>query len=266
MEKPVVHFGVIPRYNPMVMYRNYQPIMDYLSEHTPFRFELKLSRSYADAIRMLREGQTQVASLGDVTFAEAFREFGVIPLVKPLNNLGEAFYQSIIIVRQDSPIQTLEDLKGHTFAFGNIHSTSGNLIPRHYLFRRGISLFDLESFENLDTHDKVVKAVLKGKVAAGAVKDVVAYQYQFHGLRFLANIGPIPSVPIVVRHDTPPAVVEALRTALLAINRKSPEQIKEMRGWDPEFRNGFTEAQTSDYRIIFEMLDSIDEGCGARCH
>ena len=30
--KPVVYLGVIPRYNPMVMYRNYQPIMDYLTD------------------------------------------------------------------------------------------------------------------------------------------------------------------------------------------------------------------------------------------
>ncbi|MGK2907805.1 MAG: hypothetical protein ACSLFH_15895 [Desulfuromonadales bacterium] len=24
-DKPIVYFGIIPRYNPMVMYRNYQP-------------------------------------------------------------------------------------------------------------------------------------------------------------------------------------------------------------------------------------------------
>lgn len=66
-DKPVVQFGIIPRYNPMVMYRNYQPPMDYLSAHTPYRFELKLSRNYPDAVRMLRTGETQVASLGDLS-------------------------------------------------------------------------------------------------------------------------------------------------------------------------------------------------------
>jgi phosphonate transport system substrate-binding protein len=34
-EKPVIRFGVIPRYNPLVMYKRYQPIMDYLTAETP---------------------------------------------------------------------------------------------------------------------------------------------------------------------------------------------------------------------------------------
>lgn len=45
-EKAIIHFGIIPRYNPMIMYQNYQPIMDYLTQTTPYRFELKLASSY----------------------------------------------------------------------------------------------------------------------------------------------------------------------------------------------------------------------------
>ena len=62
--KPVVYFGVIPRYNPMVMYRNYQPIMDYLTEHTSYHFELKLSRNYTEAVDFLRTtAETKTAVL-----------------------------------------------------------------------------------------------------------------------------------------------------------------------------------------------------------
>lgn len=265
-DKHVVQFGIIPRYNPMVMYRNYQPLMDYLSAHTPYRFELKLSRNYADAVRMLRTGETQVASLGDLTFAEAFRQFGPMPVAKPLNDLGQPFYRSAIIVRDDSPIQQLTDLRGKTFAFGDVHSTSGNLIPRDFLFRNGISLFDLLRFENLDSHDAVAKAVLKGKVDAGAVKDVVAQRYRAHGLRILALSEPIPGVPIVAGPDAPPQLVSALRQALLGIDPKDPDQSRAMADWDPEFRNGFVAAQAEDYQSIFDLLDDIADGCGKRCH
>lgn len=265
-DKPVVHFGIIPRYNPMVMYRNYQPLMDYLSAHTPYRFELKLSRNYPEAVRMLRSGETQVASLGDVTFAEAFRQFGPMPVAKPLNDLGQPYYRSAIVVRNDSSIQRLVELKGKTFAFGDIHSTSGNLIPRDFLFRNGISLFDLRRYENLDSHDAVAKAVLKGKVDAGAVKDVVAERYRAHGLRIVAKSEPIPAVPIVARPDAPVELVQSLRQALLAIDPRKPEQIQLMVDWDPEFRNGFVEARAEDYQTIFDLMDHIGEGCGNRCH
>lgn len=264
--KPTIQFGVIPRYNPMLMYRSYQPMMDYLTEHTPYRFELKLARDYTEAVTLLRQGITPIASLGDVTFTEAQRNFGAVPILKPLNAQGEPFYHSIVIVREDSPIRTLQDLKGKTFAFGDPHSTSGNLIPRYFLYRHGITLFDLKRFVTLGNHDAVAKAVLKGKYAAGAVKDVIAYRYKEHGLRFLAESDPIPSVPIVVRRDAPPELVAAVKKALLAIDTRDPRQRERMKDWDPEFRNGFTEAREEDYRPIFRLMDGVRGGCGIRCH
>ncbi len=265
-EKPVVHFGVIPRYNPVIMYQSYQPLMDYLTEHTPYRFELKLSRNYTEAVTFLRQDITPVASLGDVTFAEAHRNFGAVPIIKPLSEQGEPFYRSIVVVREDSPIQSLDDLKGKTFAFGDPHSTSGNLIPRHFLFRNGITLFDFAHYQNLDSHDAVAKAVLKGKFNAGAVKDVVARRYREHGLRFLAYSAPLPAVPIVVREDAPPELIEAISQALLAIDPHDPLQRAQMKEWDPEFRNGFVSASEEDYAPIFQIMDGVKEGCGKRCH
>ncbi|NCO52021.1 MAG: phosphate/phosphite/phosphonate ABC transporter substrate-binding protein [Deltaproteobacteria bacterium] len=265
-QKPVVYFGIIPRYNPMLMYRSYQPLMDYLTEHTSYHFELKLARDYTEAVALLRVGVTPIASLGDVTFTEAQRNFGAIPILKPLNARGEPFYRSVIIVPEDSPIRTLADLKGKTFAFGDPHSTSGNLIPRYLLFQHGITLFDLEEFVNLGSHDAVAKAVLKGKYAAGAVKDVIAYRYKQHGLRFLAESDPIPSVPIVVRADASVALVKAVNEALLTIDAEDPVQREQMKSWDPEFRNGFVAAERKDYLPIFQLMDNVRGGCGIRCH
>jgi len=94
-EKPVIHFGVIPRYNPTIMYRSYQPMMDYLTANTPYRFELKLSRNYHEAVEFLQNGTTPVASLGDVTFEEAHQKFGAEPILRPLNANREAFYHSL---------------------------------------------------------------------------------------------------------------------------------------------------------------------------
>ncbi|NOY13154.1 MAG: phosphate/phosphite/phosphonate ABC transporter substrate-binding protein, partial [Deltaproteobacteria bacterium] len=266
VEKPVIYFGVIPRYNPMIMYQNYQPIMDYLTEKTSYRFELKLTRDYTEAVELLKTGAVQLASLGDVTFFEANRGFGAVPIVRPLNKLGRADYRSIIITRKDAGITSLAELRGKSFAFGNLHSTSGNLIPRLLLYKNGITLFDLGFYENLATHTAVARAVLKGTVDAGAVKDVVAYRYQPHGLTFLAVSDPIPSVPIVARPDTEPILVEAVRKALLAIDASDPVMIKRMQNWDPEFRNGFVSAAAKDYAPIFEMMESVPEGCGRRCH
>jgi len=265
-DKPVIRFGVIPRYNPLVMYKRYQPIMDYLSAETPYRFELKISRDYPEAVRFLQQGVTQVSSLGDVTFAEANLRYQAIPILKPLNKDGTPFYRSAIIVRADSKLKSLKELRGKTVAFSSPHSTSGNLIPRYLLWDNGIGLRDLKSFANLQHHDAVAKAILKGQYDAGAVKDVVAEKYKSHGLRILAWSAPIPSVPLVVREDTPPGVVKAMTAALLKLDRNDPRHRAIMKTWDDEFCYGFAPATSADYRAIFRMIREIPTGCGVGCH
>ncbi|HCE67181.1 MAG: phosphonate ABC transporter substrate-binding protein [Geobacteraceae bacterium GWC2_55_20] len=265
-DKPLIRFGVIPRYNPLVMYKRYQPIMDYLTAETPYRFELKISRDYPEAVRFLRDGTTQVSSLGDVTFAEASTQYAAVPILKPRNRDGVPYYRSAIIVRNDSPLKDIRELRGSTVAFGSPHSTSGNLIPRYLLWDNGIGLRDLKSFTNLQHHDAVAKAILKGQFDAGAVKDVVAEKYKTHGLRILAWSAPIPAVPLVVRKDAPPDVVKALTTALLKLDRKNPAHQKMMQTWDDEFRYGFAPATKEDYQGIFRMIRDIPHGCGIGCH
>jgi len=265
-DKPVVRFGIIPRYNPLIMYKRYQPIMDYLTEQTPYRFELKISRDYPEAVRFLREGTTQVSSLGDVTFAEANLQYAAQPILKPLNRNGVPYYRSAIIVRSDSPLRSIRDLRGKTMAFGSAHSTSGNLVPRYLLWNNGVRIQDLGRWSNLKNHDAVAKAILKGQFDAGAVKDVVAEKYMSHGLRVLAWSAPIPSVPIVVRSDTPPELVQSLKAALLRLDRTNPQHQKLMEIWDDEFKNGFTRATARDYADIFRMIKGIPHGCGAGCH
>jgi len=63
--KKTIYFSAITLYHPIVMYEKYQPLMDYLTKNTPYRFELKLSQNYRDIINFLKSYKVQVALLGD---------------------------------------------------------------------------------------------------------------------------------------------------------------------------------------------------------
>lgn len=264
--KEIVIFGVVPRYNPIVMYRSHQPVMDYLTEVTRYRFKLKIFNNYQEAIEMLTSGQVQVAALGDIHFTEICEGFDAKPILKPLNSQGESFYRSAIVVASNSDIQSLQDLHGRTFAFGDLHSTAGNLIPRYFLHRSGVDLLELAGFINLETHDAVARAVLKGSVDAGALKDVVAEQYRERGLKILALSEPIPATPVVVRKDTPEELTEAITQALLAIDPNNPQWVQKMKGWNSAFSQGYVVAREEEYEPIMALTRSIATGCGVRCH
>ena len=262
--KEVVPFGFCPKYNPRIMYQLYQPFIDYLSETTPYRFEIKLSRVYQDTIDRLGNGEILIASCGPVSYIKARESYAVSPAVKALSKDGKPYYRGIIIVRQDSPIQNLRDLKGKSFAFGQAWSTAGHILPEYYLMKANIRLKDLKEYSFLRHHDSVTNAVLKGQFDAGAVKDIIAYKYQKDGLRFIFLTDPIPTVPIVVRRDTPTEMVWSVKAALLDLNPRDPVHQKKMAQWDEEFKYGFTEASDSDYDSIRKILLAVKKEHGMK--
>ncbi len=265
-DKPIVYFGFITRYNPRIMYEEYQPIVDYLSRETPYRFEIKLGKSYQDAVEFLKNGDVQIGSFGAVTYVEAHFGFGAIPILKPLNKYGEPFYRSLIVVRDESDIRSLEDLNGRSFAFASVHSTSGNLIPRYNMAKVGVSIKNLKNYINLKHHDSVAKAVLSGEYEAGAVKDIIGNKYLSKGLRILHESEPIPSVPLVVRADCDPKLIESVKRALLKIDITQTEYRQLVSNWNEEFSYGFAETSDEDYSIIRNKLNAIPGSCGNACH
>uniref|UniRef100_C6DYX4 Phosphonate ABC transporter, periplasmic phosphonate-binding protein n=1 Tax=Geobacter sp. (strain M21) TaxID=443144 RepID=C6DYX4_GEOSM len=264
--KPVVFFGTNLRYSPRTMYARYQPLMDYLTENTPYRFELLISRDYRQAVNDLKEGRVLISSLGDGAFVDAMLLYGAVPIVKPLNQEGKPFYRAAIVVPRNSPALRIKDLKNKRFAFGSHHSITGNLLPRYMLERGGVSVSGLEYQVSLKNHDAVTKAILKGQYDAGSVKEVFAGRYWQYGLRVLAFSDPIPSVPLVVHPDIPPPIRRAVTAALLKLDRRNPAHREIMSRWDDEFRYGFAPASPADYREQIWMFQSIPFGCGARCH
>ncbi|OGU48518.1 MAG: hypothetical protein A2080_07855, partial [Ignavibacteria bacterium GWC2_36_12] len=240
-ERPVetVYFSAITLYHPIVMYQKYQPLMKYLTENTPYRFELKLSQDYRDIIRFLKNNDVQVALLGGVTYLEAKQQFNLIPILKPLGHDGKPFYSSVFIARTDKKINGFSDLKGKSVAFASKLSTSGNLAPLYYLYSRGMKLGDFSRYTNLKYHDSVAREVLRGNYDAGAVIDSVADRFKSRGLRVIAVTDPIPGLPIVVRADTPSSLITAIKKALLSLDYRNPEHRRIMEQWDEEFRYGF---------------------------
>lgn len=266
LQKEIINFGIISGYNPRVMIEEYQPVMDYLSRNTSYQFELKLGKTYEDAVHDLCSGEAQIAFLSALTYLEAHKQCDAIPMLRSLNEHGEPFYRGVTIVRDDSGIKSLKDLRGHSFAFASFHSTSGNLIPRCYLFQAGISLSDFSYYENLWHHDSVAKAVLQGKYDAGAVKDAVGYQYEKKGLRILFISDPIPAMPVVVRPDCDPQLMASVKAALLKIDPGDSTQQESMKSWKNEFRYGFIETSDADYNDIRRLLNDAPRQCGASCH
>lgn len=264
--KPVVYFGITLRAHPIAMYERYQPLMDYLTRNTSYKFELRIGKDYAEVTQLLVEGKTDVASIGDGGLLKAMLTSGVVPIVAPLNEEGRPYYRSCIVVPANSAIRSLQDLKGKNIALGYYHSTTGNLIPRSMLLKQGIHFSDLGSVTNLGHHNEVAWSVLKGKYDAGFVKESTAIYLKNSGLQILSCSDELPSIPLIARHNAPKELVKEITAALVKLDRRNPADRKMMESWSNEYQNGFVPAVAADYWALTTMFKNIPYGCGNGCH
>ncbi len=265
--KGIIYFGVLPRDNPRIEYEKYQPLLDYLSDVTHYRFELVLRRSYEDTVTDIGNGTIDIAFLGSLTYLEAHKKYGAVCILRPnVAYSGGAYYRSVIIARKDGPVHSISGLKGRSFAFGPMQSTSGNMIPRYLLANSGIHLDDLRAYTNFNYDESIVKAVLSGQYDAGAVKDSTALKFYRLGLKIIGESGPIPTGPLVIGPKVPPAVTEAVKKALCSLKPNTGKHGKVLKKPDTVFRYGFVKTRDSDYAGIRRQINAIPKTCGMGCH
>ena len=127
---------------------------------------------YAGVMQGMAAGQLEMAGFGASGFAGAWLDCKCIePIVVPQENDGSTFYYSVMVVRADSGIKSIEEMKGHSLAFADPNSTSGYLIPSATLKAKGIKLDDGAYFSKTGFaggHEQGVVALLN-KQYDGAV-------------------------------------------------------------------------------------------------
>ena len=243
--RPIIYFGVVSRYSPHLLYEGYQPLMDYLSRETPYRFSLRLSRTYRETIDQLLRGEVAAAFLGTYIYIQNRSEKKLRCILKPLNKNGKPFFHSVVITGPNSSIKILADLKGTRLALPSPDSYSANWLFKETFLTRS----DFDSIRHFDFHNTVVYRVLKGEFDAGVVKDRAAEKFADAGISIIYQSALIPASPIVVHENTKPEITRAITTALLKINIQDEKYKRLVQNWDAEFQHGFTRAADADYSL-----------------
>ncbi len=252
----VRHLGVVGFYNPRLMYVKYQQLVDYLTETTGDRWELAVTLDYEETVQALCSGKLDLAYLGPFTYLRVHEACGATPVVR-LNTRGSATFRSLIMVRQDSPLQTLSDLAGTVFAFGSPLSTSAHLVPCLMLREAGLNPGEDFICRYLGHHDRAATAVVLGTADACGVRDIVGERFAERGLRILARSEPIPNFPLVLRPGASPEFRRSLVEVLMERPEHDPEIRRRMQGWDEELAGGFAPVSAADYLPVRRLVDRL---------
>ncbi len=218
--------GLIPNQNPEEVEAQYQPLEDYLTKEIGRDVTVSVPATYNAVVEALVSGELDMAYFGGLTYVQARQRADVTPLVTEVNpRTGTTKYHSLIITPKDSGITEVNQIKGKTFAFGSVSSTSGSLYPSIMLKKAGIDYrTDLEEKIYTGGHDATAQAVANGRVDAGGLEDRIFYDLVDEGIidkdavRVVAESEPIEGYPWVVRDSLSEKDKQALTDAYLNID------------------------------------------------
>lgn len=194
----VIRVTGIPDENPTELARKNKPLTDYLAAKLGAPVEYVPVTDYGAAVEAMRAGKVDFAWFGGFTFVQARALAGAVPLT--MRAIDREF-QSVFVANVAAGIEAPEDMRGKKFAFGSKSSTSGHLMPLHFLQ----TVHKIDPAKDFDgepvfsgAHDATVKAVESGRVQVGALNILV--------WKRMVEEGKVDTSKVKVVWTTPPYV------------------------------------------------------------
>ena len=224
------------------------PLKAFLERTLGRPVDLVIPTNYNATVEALGNGSLDFAYLGGLTYVKAKARYGVLPLVQRSSDLQ---FHSLFITPASSGIQSLKDLKGKTFAFGDINSTSGHLMPYMEMRQAGLNPdIDLK-YRYTGSHPATAKAVESGAADAGALDETVYNSMVAEGkldsnkVRVFYTSKPFVDYVWVARKDLDKATQEKFAQAFISLKEGQNDVIlKFMRC------KNFVRASNEEYTVL----------------
>lgn len=268
-EKLTVQF--VPSQNADTLEAKAKPLEKLLGDELGIPVEVSVSTDYNVIVEAMDSKQVDVGFLPPTAYVLA-KEKGAAEVILQAQRFGVQdesgapteelvdFYKAMIIVKKDSPIQSVADLKGKKMGYQNVTSSAGFVWPAGKLLEA-----DLDPLKDVDAvtlkgHDQGVLAVLNGDVDAAAIfqdaRNIVKNDYPtvFEDTRVLTFTEPIPNDTISVRSDMDAEWVSKIQDAFIAIGKDEAGRaiIREIYSHE-----GYVKSEDSIFDIVREYGEKV---------
>jgi phosphonate transport system substrate-binding protein len=155
--KPLV-FGVVPQQSPLELIKGWNPLIDYLEKTTGEKIVLKIEHSIPEFEKNLYQGDYDIAYMNPSDYIIANQKKGYLAKVRDQKNLV-----GILVVRKDSGIASISDMKGKQFLFPAPGAFAATIINKYeVLTQHNINIDSDKKFRYVNSHDSVYKGVARG--------------------------------------------------------------------------------------------------------
>jgi phosphonate transport system substrate-binding protein len=260
--------GVIPLEDAVVQKSKWQPFMDHISKSLGAPVELSITTSYAALVEAQRSQFVTVGYYGALSFLFAEQQIGAVPIaVDSSDGMKQNGYYALLLAGKDSPVKTVQDIRGQDFTFVDPGSTSGYLFPSVMLIEEGIDPKADIKARFAGNHANSILAVAKGQAPCGASNNLSVNSAIRNGsiaadeLVILKESDQIPNGPYTVSPDFDPRAKAKLIEVMTSFT--DAEALKAMEHGGP-----LIPAQTEMYDFVRRSAKAVnltfDEKGGAK--
>lgn len=182
------------------------------------------------------------------------------PVMQGQRYQGQPVYFSDVVVRHDSPVQSLDDLQGSTWAYNEPGSHSGYYVTRYTLATRGKGSGFFGKVLQSGAHQNSLQLILTGEIDASAI-DSTVLELELHRRPAIANhirvidtFGPSPIPPWVISTRVPPTLRHQLRQLFLKMHTHPEGQAILAQG----LIDRFVAVTDADYDLIRQMAQQAE--------
>jgi len=260
-DSSVIKIGLIPEQDIRKMSERYKPLAEYLGKKLNLRVILVYLDNYGEVCDKFINKQLDAAFFGSFSYALTHAKAKVEPLVRP-EYQGTSTYRGLIIVRKDSHIRNIEDMKGKRLVLVHRATYAGYLYPLVYFRQHGVN--NLEGYFSsvifAGSHDKAIFAVLRGEADVAISKDLVYKRIIRENpdlekkLMILYASGSVPSNALCVSKDFDSLLRDKIKNILLNLDKdKDAGSVLEALGG----ASRFIKTDDADYRYLYETIKAL---------
>lgn len=257
-DKTVYRFGIHPLHNPTRLHDIFSPVMDYLSKNIEgAEFKVEASRNYAAYDKKLFSREFHF-SLPNPYQTVRSLEHGYSVFGKMSDDEN---FRGIILVRKDSAIKSIKDLKGKAISYPAPTALAATMMPQYYLQTHGLNVMTDVDNRYVGSQESSIMNVFLGDTTAGATwpppwhalskeRPELAEQ-----LEIKWQTEPLPNNGLVARDDMPDTLVRQVAKLLFELhtNEQGREMLERME------LSQFESASDATYQPVREFLATFSK-------
>jgi len=222
-----LRIGVLPDENKQELLKRYTPLLEFLSQETGHPCEIVIPDNYDELLKLFGEGQIDLAYFGGATFVKANTKYDAVPLI--MRDVDTRFTSDLVVADED--LKSIKELEGKRFSFGSRLSTSGHLMPRHFLHvQHGLTPEKyFHSVQYSGKHDRTAYLVRDGYADAGVINSEILRRMFADGrlrpgdIRVIWTTPPYNDYVWAAHPHIPPLELEKIQQAFLQLSVDNPQ-------------------------------------------